>query len=170
MNKIKVVFFDMGNTLLHFHTGKSDDEKDIEGLKILTQYLNKLRALGYKIGVISNTCYYDEVMKECFKKAGISDLIDSFTFSYSLKVGKPDKEIFKHALEKMNVLPNEAIMIGDNLNSDIKPAQEIGMYTILFNKNNEELSSEIIPNDIITDLSEIPIYLNRKFNDNRSDL
>lgn len=41
MNKIKVVFFDMGNTLLHFHTGKSDDEKDIEGLKILTQYLNK---------------------------------------------------------------------------------------------------------------------------------
>lgn len=251
MNKIKVVFFDMGNTLLHFHKGKLDDEKDIEGLKLLTQYLNKfnenitleevknkffskwmdgikdrrltfkeypienflnqflekynielninecieainlfyteyrenvyfenniydtlkkLRSLGYKIGVISNTCYYDEVMKECFKKAGIFDLIDSFTFSYSLKVGKPHKEIFNQALKKMNVLPNEAIMIGDNLSSDIKPAKEIGMYTILFNKNNEELSSEIIPNDIITDLSEVPICLNRKFNNNRSNL
>lgn len=243
MNEIKVVFFDMGNTLLHFHRGKSDDEKDIQGLKLLTQYLNKfndnitleeveniflkswmdgiedrkltfkeypienflntflkkynvkleisecieainlfyteyrenlyfesnihdtlkiIKNLGYKIGVISNTCYYDEVMKECFKKAELLDLIDCFTFSYSLKIGKPNKEIFKAALEKMNVLPNESIMIGDNLISDINPAQEIGMHTIWFNKNNKELSSKIIPDAIISDLSELPIYLTRK--------
>jgi len=28
MDRIKVIFFDMGNTLLHFHHGKSDDHKD----------------------------------------------------------------------------------------------------------------------------------------------
>ena len=238
MNRINVIFFDMGNTLLHFHRGKSDDEKDKQGLIYLTNYLKKfdsnitldeveniffknwrdriddrkvtfkeypiecflnefmkrynvklelnecieainlfyteyretvyfesniheilktIKDLGYGIGVISNTCYYDEVMKECFKKAGLLDLIDCFTFSYSLKIGKPNKEIFKAALEKMNVLPNESIMIGDNLSSDINPAQEIGMHTIWFNKNNKELSSEIIPDAIISDLSLIHI-------------
>lgn len=240
MNNIKIIFFDMGNTLLHFHRGKSDAEKDIQGLTLLTQYLNKycdvitleevksiffnnwmsgienrkvtfkeypiedflnsflekyniklelnecieaihlfyteyrenvyfenniydtlktLKDMGYKIGVISNTCYYDEVMKECFKKAGIFDLIDCFTFSYSLKCGKPDKEIFKSALLKMNVLPNECIMVGDNLNSDIKPAKELGMNTIwLNNTSNRELSSEVIPDIIVSNLSDIPKY------------
>jgi len=27
MDRVKVIFFDMGNTSLHFHYGKSDDEK-----------------------------------------------------------------------------------------------------------------------------------------------
>lgn len=241
MSNIKVVFFDMGNTLLHFHRGKPDDEKDKQGLIYLTKYLNKfdknitlddvknifykdwmdgikdrkvtfkeypieyflntfmkkyniklelnecieainlfyteyresvyyesnihdtlkiVKGLGYKIGVISNTCYYDEVMKECFKKAELLELIDCFTFSYSLKCGKPDKKIFKAALKKMDALPNESIMVGDNLNSDIKPAQELGMHTIWFkNINNKEASSDILPDAIISDLSDLPKQL-----------
>lgn len=35
------------------------------------------------------------------------------------------------------------------------------MHTIWFNKENKELSNEIIPNAVISDLSELPIYLNR---------
>lgn len=41
MDGFKVIFFDMGNTLLHFHHGESDDEKDEQGLIYLTAYLNK---------------------------------------------------------------------------------------------------------------------------------
>lgn len=240
MSDIKVVFFDMGNTLLDFHRVKSDYEKDMQGLIYLTEYLNKFDAnitlydvkniffkqwmdgikdrkvtfkeypienflnnflknynikldlnecieainlfyteyrnnlhfennihdtlkiiknLGYKIGVISNTCYYDEVMKECFKKAKLFDFIDCFIFSYSLKFGKPDKKIFKVALEKMNVSPNESIMVGDNLNSDIKPAQELGIHTIWFNNSSNESSTEIIPNAVISNLAELTKYL-----------
>lgn len=238
MNNIKVIFFDMGNTLLHFHRVKSDYEKNNQGLIYLTGYLNKfneniklkdvkeiffedwmygikdrkvtfkeypienflnlflrqynvklnlnecieainlfyteyrenvyfeedihktlkiIKDMGYKIGIISNTCYYDEVMKACFKKAEIYEFIDSFTFSYSLKCGKPDKEIFKHALEKMKVEPYESIMVGDNLNIDIKPAQEIGMNTILLNNSiNKEFDSNIKPRAIISYLSDLP--------------
>lgn len=42
MDKVKVIFFDMGNTLLHFHCAKTDEEKDMKGLIHLTEYLNKL--------------------------------------------------------------------------------------------------------------------------------
>lgn len=40
--KNKLVIFDMGNTLLHFHKGIfSDDEKDLIGLTCLSSYLEK---------------------------------------------------------------------------------------------------------------------------------
>jgi HAD superfamily hydrolase (TIGR01549 family) len=240
MDGVRVVFFDMGNTLLHFHHGESDDEKDAKGLVYLTEYLNKFNAnitfeevknvffqgwmegikdrrttfkeypiegflndfltkynvkldlnkcieainlfyteyreqvvfenniydtlkivkdKGYKIGVISNTCYYDKVMKECFKRAGIYDLIDNFTFSYSLRIGKPDIQIFKTAIEAMRVLPDKAIMVGDNLKSDIKPALDLGMKTIWLNNKNKEVENGIIPDIEITCISELTKYI-----------
>lgn len=236
MNRIKAIFFDMGNTLLHFHYGDSDDEKDEKGLLYLTQYLNKfnsnitleevktgfldkwfeaiedrgiknieypiedflneflskynleftmeqcieainlfykeyreqvrfennlynilkeIKEKGYKIGVVSNTCYYDEVMKECFKKAGIYDLVDQYTFSYSLRVGKPDIRIFKAAIERMKVSPEEIIMVGDNLKSDIKPASDLGMKTVWLNTNNKTNDVGIAPDFEIGSISEL---------------
>lgn len=240
MDVIKVIFFDMGNTLLHFHYGKSDDEKDMQGLIYLTEYLNKfntkikldevkqgfyenwmegikqrrvklteypiedflnnflhkyefslkleqcieainlfytdyreqvyfekniydtlktIKDKGFKIGVISNTCYYDEVMKECFRKASIYDLIDSFTFSYSLRIAKPNKQIFKTALETMKITPVEAVMVGDNLESDIKPALDLGMKTIWLNHKNNSINSEIVPDIEISCVSELLKYI-----------
>lgn len=240
MDVVKVIFFDMGNTLLHFHYGKSDDEKDMQGLIYLTEYLNKfntkikldevkqgfyenwmegikerrvtlteypiedflnnflrkyefslkleqcieainlfytdyreqvyfekdiydtlktIKDKGFKIGVISNTCYYDEVMKECFRKASIYDLIDSFTFSYSLRIGKPNKEIFKTAFETMKITPVEAVMVGDNLESDIKPALDLGMKTIWLNHKNNRINSEIVPDIEISCVSELLKYI-----------
>lgn len=226
----------MGNTLLHFHYGKTDFEKDMQGLIYLKEYLNKfnkniklneiraefyeswmegikdrkttykeypieefinnflqkykirlnleecieainlfyteyrenvyfedttqevlkkLKDLGYKIGVISNTCYYDEVMIECFKKAKLYDLIDNFTFSYSIRTGKPDKQIFIEALKKMNVKPQEAIMVGDSLESDIKPALDLGMKTVFLNKNNYYINYNNEAYDEIASLSDL---------------
>lgn len=238
MNMIKVIFFDMGNTLLHFHYGKTDHEKDMDGLIYVTQYLNKLdkniildevknefynawmegikdrkitykeypieeflnkflhkykinltkeqcieiinlfyteyreqvyfeediykildklKSKGYKIGIISNTCYYDEVMIECFKKVKIYNLIDSFTFSYSLRVGKPNKSIFIEALNKMNIAPEESVMVGDSLEKDIKPALDIGMNAILYNSKNH---IEYIDNKPYKEINKISQLLN----------
>lgn len=39
MKPLRTVFFDMGNTLLEFHQGRSDDEKDELGLQALTAHL-----------------------------------------------------------------------------------------------------------------------------------
>lgn len=236
MNGVKVIFFDMGNTLLYFHHGKTDNEKYIQGLIYLTEYLKQLnpqitfkdvkekffevwmegiknrstmhveypienflnnyleeynlelsldecvnainlfyteyreqvyfeedmldtlryiRDNGYKIAVISNTCYYDDVMKECFKKSGMYDLIDNFVFSYSLQVGKPNTEIFNVAMDRMCVNPSEAVMIGDSLEKDIDPAIKLGMKTIWLNSNHKEKNNEINPDIEISSLGEI---------------
>ncbi|MTI47935.1 HAD family hydrolase [Sporosalibacterium faouarense] len=235
-NNIKVIFFDMGNTLLHFHHGKSDEEKDEKGIEYLTNFLQKydsrikyedvkkkfftkwqnimplrkithieypvesflnnflksydvnlslnmcIKALDifyteyrkyiwieeeliqtlssivdkrYKIGVISNASIYDEVMINCFKEAGIAKYIDSFTFSYYLKIGKPNKQIFQHALNEFQVKPNESVMIGDNLSSDIAPAKELGLKSIWYNKNKVINNTDIKPDMEICQIKDL---------------
>ena len=40
---------------------------------------------------------------------------------------KPDPEIFLHTLKLLNVAPENALMIGDNLFADIEPAKALGI-------------------------------------------
>jgi len=41
-NNKKMIFFDMGNTLLDFHQGQSDDEKDDLGIEAVSKYLETI--------------------------------------------------------------------------------------------------------------------------------
>ena len=98
-------------------------------------------------------------MLECFKKANIYDLIDSFTFSYSLRVGKPHVEIFKAALGKMKITAAEAVMVGDNLECDIKPALELGMKTIWLNEKNSNGNKDIVPDFEVSSIADVITYM-----------
>lgn len=45
--------------------------------------------------------------------------------------GKPSKEFFNQAIEKIGLKPRECIMIGDDIESDIKGATDAGIKAIL---------------------------------------
>lgn len=49
---------------------------------------------------------------------------------------KPDPRAFLVPLKKFKVKAQEALMVGDELERDIKPAQELGMKTILIDRDN----------------------------------
>ncbi|WP_226666557.1 HAD family hydrolase [Metabacillus litoralis] len=68
--------------------------------------------------------------------------------------GKPDVTIFEHALEKMNVTKDEAIMVGDNLMTDILGASRLGMKSVWINRHNKE-RNEVQPDFEITHLEEL---------------
>lgn len=68
--------------------------------------------------------------------------------------GKPDPSIFEHALEKMNLSKDEAIMVGDNLMTDILGSSRIGMKSVWINRHNKE-RNEVIPTYEITHLEEL---------------
>jgi putative hydrolase of the HAD superfamily len=56
---------------------------------------------------------------------------------------KPDKRIFEHALDRIQVRPEECLMIGDNLECDIDGAREAGMDQVFFNP--EKTPSKLRP-------------------------
>lgn len=68
--------------------------------------------------------------------------------------GKPDATIFEHALDKMNVKPNEVLMVGDNLNTDILGASRTGITSVWINRKNAQ-AEKVIPDYEIKDLMEL---------------
>lgn len=46
---------------------------------------------------------------------------------------KPDKRMFEHALERIQVDPSECIMVGDNYECDIEGARAAGIDQVFFN-------------------------------------
>jgi putative hydrolase of the HAD superfamily len=46
---------------------------------------------------------------------------------------KPDRRMFEHLLERINVKPEECLMVGDNYECDIEGARDAGIDQVFFN-------------------------------------
>lgn len=57
--------------------------------------------------------------------------------------GKPDPSIFEHVLEKSGVSREEALMVGDNLMTDILGASRVGIRSVWINRENTPEHNEI---------------------------
>lgn len=87
----------------------------------------------YKIGIIANQSLGSE---ERLKQFGIWKYIDVLVASAEEGVAKPDRRIFEIALARAGCKRSEAAMVGDRLDNDIVPANELGMYTIWIKQGN----------------------------------
>jgi putative hydrolase of the HAD superfamily len=133
--RLKTVFdalnFSASNTLI-------DDLSDAY-IQTLPEYnmlfedaIEMLTALKphYALHVITNG--FRDVQYFKMKNSGLLPFFDTVTDSSSVGVKKPDPRIFKHALQVGQVAPNEAVMIGDNLEADIEGALATGMHAVHF--------------------------------------
>ena len=95
--------------------------------------LPQLKETGYILGVISNR---DKPFQDLLRDHGIDEF-----FEFSLAAGevnsfKPDPEVFEHGLRRVNLLPNEAIYVGDNYYADVVGARRAGLQPILYDPLN----------------------------------
>jgi REG-2-like HAD superfamily hydrolase len=92
------------------------------------------------LGVISN---FDPRLHELFTNMKLSQQFDFILTSYEANVEKPNEEIFKLALEKankfsvLNIQPNEALHIGNEIDKDYDAAKKAGWSASLINSENE---------------------------------
>ncbi|WLR52808.1 HAD family hydrolase [Bacillus tianshenii] len=85
----------------------------------------------------------------------IPPYFDHIIISGAFGRGKPDPSIFKHALERFNIEPEEALMVGDNLNTDIKGANAAGIPSVWVNRHHKTNDTDVKPNYEITSLHEL---------------
>ena len=104
------------------------------------QMLLRLRQLGYKVCLLSNTNPYmmQWAMSNEFDGNGhsIEHYFDHLYLSYQCKQMKPSPEIFRMMLEGQQSTPEETLFIDDGQNN-IEAAKALGFQT-LFPKNNED--------------------------------
>lgn len=101
----------------------------------------ELKNKGIKIGILSNLTTYIQHRK--LRKLNISKYVDALVTSEEASVEKPDEKTFARILEKLEINPSEAVMVGDSLKNDKAGAEAVGILGIHFDGDEEKLVREI---------------------------
>jgi len=111
-----------------YSTAYKASRRAVQGSKNLLDILKT----KVKLGIVSNN--YGEEQKAKIKSCGFESYFDVIVTSVEVGVTKPSPEIFFLALEKIDCLPEETVMVGDSWESDVKGAQNAGIRPIWFNR------------------------------------
>lgn len=125
--------------------------------------LETLREKGYSLGIVSNAGDDTDVQKLA-QGFGITKYFDFILTSAACSYRKPHPRIFELALSNWYCLPNEAVMIGDNLDADVRGAQEAGLYGVWLSRRADpktEEQEQVRPDASISSLSEFPALLDQ---------
>ncbi len=105
----------------------------------------------YTLHLISNG--FKEACEKKLEHSKLAPYFDTIVISEIVGINKPDRRIFEHALKNGNAIKEEAVMIGDNLDADVRGAQNAGLEAIFFNPLEVEKPQDII--HMIKDLKEL---------------
>ena len=97
----------------------------------LKETLTGLKALGLKLGIVSNTFVNRASLERHLRKLGLLDFFSVRLYSYELGLRKPDLRIFKIAAEKIGEALENILFVGDRIDKDILPALNGGMMAAL---------------------------------------
>jgi YjjG family noncanonical pyrimidine nucleotidase len=114
-----------------------------------------LSYLSKKLPLHIITNGFKEVQTIKMAGSNFNQYFDMILCSEDVGVNKPNRRVFEEALKRTNCLPENALMIGDNLEADIIGAQKVGIATILFDPKDEH-STQISPKILdLKDLQEL---------------
>ena len=110
----------------------------VDGAK---ETLEALHQQGYRLFAASNS--FGHLQRSRLERAGILHLFEGTFISMDIGYDKPDIRFFEHALAEVNrmgetVRPEEVLMVGDSMTTDIVGAQKAGLKTCFFNRRPEE--------------------------------
>ncbi len=88
-----------------------------------------LRALDgrVRVGILANQ---EESVIRALERDGVAPFIDVWGVSAVVGHEKPSPELFHWALDRAGVLPEEAVHIGNRLDTDVRPAKALGLRTV----------------------------------------
>ncbi len=97
------------------------------------EVLKAVKGKGVEIGIISN---FDTRLFNVLRGLGIADLFDTVTISSLVKAAKPAPHIFKVALAKHAVDPDEAVHVGDTVRDDVEGARQAGLVPVWLDRGS----------------------------------
>lgn len=105
--------------------------KEIDSMLL---FAKKLKENRYKLGIISNnTKEWFEYEKSKFR---IDEIFDAIVLSCDEQVSKPNERLYRICAEKLNLEPEECVYVDDK-ESNLEPAEKLGMKTIHFENQNQ---------------------------------
>lgn len=114
--------------------------------------LDALKRRGLILSMISN---FDSRVLGIVRGLGVSDYFDSVFLSASAGFAKPSPGIFRLALERHGVAPDEAMHVGDSPETDVEGALRAGVRPVLLRRRGERRGG-VIHIDRLGELAALP--------------
>jgi putative hydrolase of the HAD superfamily len=94
--------------------------------------VTKAKELNLKTAIVTTIAHF------CFHAAikPIHRFFDVITTGYEVGCEKSNPKMHEQTLKRLGVIPQEAVMIGDELLVDMKIPKNLGMHTILLDRTN----------------------------------
>ena len=114
----------------------------------------------YKLGIVSNFAI-PECVSKLLQKHNLTELFDVVIVSGAVNKRKPSPEIFKKALDFLEIDPEDAVFVGDTMEADIEGAKSAGMKTIYIERRKQQAADAEGPDQIIKTMSDLLLALER---------
>ena len=115
--------------------------------------LENLKNKGFKLAVITNGT--SEEQRDKLVRFDLLKYFDICLIEQEVGFGKPDTRVFEMAMEHLKLKPEEAWMIGDNLEWDVEAPQKLGIFSIWNDYTKKGLSSDsrVKPDGIVNSIA-----------------
>lgn len=108
----KIIFFDLDNTLADYETHHATEE--------LRKTIDDIKSSGFKITILSNN--HKGRVTTFMRELGVDGLYD---------LGKPFTRKVVNYMKHNEYSPDDIVLIGDQVMTDLKFANKLGFYSIL---------------------------------------
>lgn len=109
--------------------------------------------LHYNLHIITNG--FEQVQQQKMENSGLHKYFKTITNSEMAGQKKPSPVIYQYALSQAKTNKDNAVMIGDCIDADIKGAISFGMDAIFFNPNKQPIDIEVVQIETLLALKNI---------------
>ena len=133
-HQIVAICLDCGDTLVDEATEvKTPDGVSLRADLIpgAAELLHTLKERGYPLALVADGPFKTFINN--LHPYGLYDLFDVYAISEQVGVDKPHPKLFHEALRQLQVEPeryNRVLMVGNNLERDIKGANQVGLISV----------------------------------------
>lgn len=130
-----IIFIDSGDTLVDESTEIRDEEGVVTEAKLFPgagEAVRTLHRAGYRIALVADGL--EASFRNIFRQHGLECCFEARAISESVGAEKPDPAMFRCAMEQMGLSDEDKgriVMIGNNLERDIRGANAMGIHSIL---------------------------------------
>ncbi len=130
-----------------------EQTKPLQGVRELLAFLKKRKI---KMGIISNA--YDSYEQQTrIKRSGLEPYFDQIVISGGVGYYKPAAKIFCLTLQRLGLVAEDTVYVGDSEKYDIKGAKAVGMKAILLHSKGHDISTKA--DKVCCSINELQDYM-----------
>ena len=131
---VRAIFLDSGDTIVDEGTEIKDAQAVVQRAELIpgaTQMVEGIKARGYPLALVADGPI--GTFQNVLTHHKLYHYFDAMAISGAIGAEKPDARMFHHALAQLQIDPadyNRVVMVGNNLERDIKGANALGLITV----------------------------------------